>query len=386
MENIKRVNLRHEIPDHYMKIYGWLLACFCSLNLAAQDHLVITGKPNALYVLYPANGNENLQQISSRFGFSVAKLSSVNAMHVNPVKAFPKGTEIRIPVTRDILLQQPGENSAPVAHIIRKGENLYRLSLLYNKVPLASLRQWNHLKKDVVKLGQAIIVGYMVNAVMPAADTKPAETKDIITTEESHVVKPVADPAKSAVQKNTAAAFRPVKNEGTVKAGVPEKQPVVAPAAQNPVAEKMQVQQQVKEEMPAAEKKITEKPVAKDEPSAAIGSYQYAPRESDEGFYALGYTDHGKDQPRQYRSGDASSFKTISGWTDRKFYVLMNDVAPKTIVRITAPTQKSICAMVLGPLQETKGAAGLLLRISNSAVAALGMTDQKFTVAITYFE
>jgi hypothetical protein len=34
----------------------------------------------------------------------------------------------------------------------------------------------------------------------------------------------------------------------------------------------------------------------------------------------------------------------------------MNDVAPKTVVRITAPGNKSICAMVLGPLQETKGA------------------------------
>ena len=64
----------------------------------------------------------------------------------------------------------------------------------------------------------------------------------------------------------------------------------------------------------------------------------------------------------------------------------MNDVAPKTIIRITGIANKSICAMVLGPLQETKGASGLLLRLSNSAASALGLTDQKFTVTITYFE
>jgi len=56
------------------------------------------------------------------------------------------------------------------------------------------------------------------------------------------------------------------------------------------------------------------------------------------------------------------------------------------VVRITGTTNKSICAMVLGPLQETKGAAGLLLRISNSAISALGITDAKFTVTVTYFE
>lgn len=355
-----------------MKQYVWLLACFFSLNLVAQDHLVITGKPNAWYVLYPANGNENLQQISSRFGFSVAKLSSVNGMHVNPANAFAKGTEIKIPVTKDILLQQPGENSAPVVHIIRKGENLYRLSLLYNKVPLASLRQWNHLKKDVVKLGQPVIVGYLVNAGGSSMARPSTETKDRIATEESHAIQPVADPAKSYTQKTTA----PKKNEEIATAGILEKQPVAPATAQNTTKTKKQVQQ-VKEEIP---------PVAKDPAAATTEPYSYTPREGDEGFYALGYADHGKEQGQQYRSGDAASFKTISGWTDRKFYVLMNDVAPKTIVRITSPTQKTICAMVLGPLQETKGASGLLLRMSNSAVSALGMTDQKFTVAITYFE
>jgi hypothetical protein len=96
-----------------------------------------------------------------------------------------------------------------------------------------------------------------------------------------------------------------------------------------------------------------------------------------------------RQQSKQFHSGDAATFKTISGWTDRKYYVLINDVAPETIVRITAPNNKSICAKVLGPLQETKGANGLLLRMSNSAASTLGMlgiTDPKFTVTVTFFE
>ena len=64
----------------------------------------------------------------------------------------------------------------------------------------------------------------------------------------------------------------------------------------------------------------------------------------------------------------------------------MNDVAPKTVVRITAPGNKSICAMVLGPLQETKGANGLLLRLSNSAASHLQKVDPKFTVQVNYYK
>jgi hypothetical protein len=112
----------------------------------------------------------------------------------------------------------------------------------------------------------------------------------------------------------------------------------------------------------------------------------YTPKEGDEGYFAAAYIDHAKEKAQQFHSGDAAIFKTISGWTDRKYYVLMNDVAPKTIVRITASNRKTVCAMVLGPLQELKGDNGLSLRISNAAAAALGMTDAKFPVTITYFE
>jgi hypothetical protein len=93
-----------------------------------------------------------------------------------------------------------------------------------------------------------------------------------------------------------------------------------------------------------------------------------------------------KDRAYQAITGDASIFKTISGWNDRKFYVLINEIIPGTIVRITSTNKKSICAKVLGPLPETKGAAGLVIRMSNAAAAALGVEDQRFIVSITYVE
>jgi LysM repeat protein len=335
-----------------------LLACFITLTVSAQDKLVIMGKAADMHVVYAASGTESLQGISNGFGLSLKKLTSYNRININPTATLPKGTQIKIPLTKNNLLQQPGDNSAPVYHMIKTGDNLYRVSQAYNKVPLASIREWNHLKKDIVKSGQLVIIGYMVNAKpAPIAEKKPDPKKDIIAVNNSATgtlsvdkksIEKTEPPVPSSVQKDIQPNTVPLVTKTVTTV---EKKPIVSEAKK-------------KEEV------FTE----------------YIPKEGDEGYFASGYAEHTKEQTQQFHSGDAAIFKTISGWTDRKFYVLMNDIAPKTIVRITGPGNKSICAMVLGPLQETKGANGLLLRLSNSAASALGLMDAKFTVTVTYFE
>lgn len=344
-----------------MKIYPFLLACLLSVVADAQQTLEVKGKFPNIYVLYVSTGTETLQTVSNQFGFSVAKLSAFNAVNINPAAILPRGTAIKIPLGVNNLLQQPSENSAPVVHVIQKGDNLYRLSNLYNKVPMARLREWNKLKKDVVKNGQEVIIGYMVNAkATETMDKKVAVVKDIVALQppENNIQ---VDPDKVYTAKKLPTAPAPVKKDG----------PIV-----NPISELL-----------PDTKKTAGKNVEQIEKSSELNnSIEYTPREGDEGYFAAGYMEHDKVAIQQFRSGDAATFKTISGWTDRKYYVLMNEIAPKTIVRITGPGNKSVCAMVLGPLQETKGASGVLLRISNSAASALGISDQKFIVTVTYFE
>lgn len=344
-----------------MKIYSFLLACLLSLVAGAQQTLEIKGKFPGIYVLYVSTGVETLQTVSNQFGFSVAKLSTFNAVNINPAAVLPRGTAIKIPLGVNNLLQQPSENSAPVVHVIQKGDNLYRLSNLYNKVPMARLREWNKLKNDKVKNGQEVIIGYMVNAkATETKDKKVAVAKDIVAIQppENNIQ---VDPDKVYTGKKQPTAPVPVKKDGPMT---------------NPISELL-----------PDTKKAVETSVKKIEKSNELNSStEYTPREGDEGYFAAGYIEHDKAAVQQFRSGDAATFKTISGWTDRKYYVLMNEIPPKTIVRITGQGNKSVCAMVLGPLQETKGASGVLLRISNSAVSALGITDLKFTVTVTYFE
>lgn len=83
-------------------------------------------------------------------------------------------------------------------------------------------------------------------------------------------------------------------------------------------------------------------------------------------------------------SGEAAAFKSTSGWQDRKYYALMNNVQPGTFIKISNITNGSyVYAKVLGSLPEMKENEGLLIRISNAAAAILSINDgAKATVQV----
>ncbi|HVZ25794.1 MAG TPA: LysM peptidoglycan-binding domain-containing protein [Sediminibacterium sp.] len=310
------------------KIGTVLIAGLFPLFALAQKELVIGGKPGDWYVRYLTESNESLQQVSNRFGLSVSKLQSYNHTNINTNAAFPNGTEVRIPVTRDNLLQEKVNGAEAVVHRVKNGDNLFRVSQQYYKVPIAKLRNWNSLKKDIVKNGQLLIIGYMVNA---AEQANSNHDKPAIMQESPVADKPVAE--------KTAVAHPPV-------APLPGKLATFSEA----------------------------------------GKLAHETEPADEGYFAQDYMSASAHSQPRFKAGDAAIFKTISGWSDKKYYVLTNAVPPKTIVRITAPNHRSICAMVLGALPDTKGDKGLLLRISNSAASVLGLSDEVFTVSMAYYE
>jgi LysM repeat protein len=345
MENFKRLILPGNCEN--MKRYYWLLTSLIALTATAQEKLVVKGKSPDLYVVYSSPAETSLQAISNQFGQSVTKLSTYNKL--NPNTALSAGTEIRT---------KGGGGSAPVYHIVEKGEGLLKISK-DNKLTMATMRQWNGLKTDAVKPGDALIIGYMVNARIH--DAKQPESKNDRTVKKGsadasivHADVPVPRKEEHVIKTTEGVPETSTDNNSSVKKDPP---PVI----------------------PASNSNTEAISRAKQTQSTDV-------REGDEGYFAVSFAQHEEEQTQQYQTGDAATFKTISGWSDRKYYVLINDVAPETIVRITASNNKSICAKVLGPLQETKEGTGLLLRMSNSAASILGITDPKFTVRVTYFQ
>ncbi len=354
-----------------MKKLSCVIACFFTIAVVAQEELIIMGTASDKYVLYSADNRESLQTISYLFGISVAKLSAYN--NLNASVPLSKGTAIKIPVSLDNLVRQKSDNNATVYHKIRKGDNFYRLSKEYN-VPPTLLREWNKMNSDVVKDGQLVMVGFMVN--MPARPN-PSGSSNSGAKKSPEIFPPMrvtAPVTKAEKIKETKSLNAPVTAGfyEAERAGKQQEEAKARTAVSAPVTEITLI----------AEPKKPVKPVIKKQDELT----GYIPKEGDEGYFAAAYAEHSKDQSQQFRSGDAAIFKTISGWTDRKFYVLIDDVAPETIVRITGSGNKSVCAMVLGPLQETGGGAGLLLRVSNAAASALGFTGAKFTVTLSFFE
>lgn len=311
----------------------FILVFLCGLAGFAQQKLLIKGKGSSMYIEHKVGEKESLSSVGRLYGITASQLARFNGK--SPSSLLSKGSVIKVPLKfQDIKSSNTG---TAVYHVVGKGDNLFKIAQTYNKVPVSQVRKWNKLSNNAVKNGQQIIVGYLKINIEQAVTSKITGQENIVS-EKTTDIAPVTE--------------KPVTNviEPTKKAEPKKDAPVSVSETKNEVT-------------PATSLNIP-----------------------DEGFFASLYVKNDLTLVQKYFSGNASTFKTISGWTDRKYYVLINDIAPGTIVRITASNNKSICARVLGTLPETKGAEGLLLRLSNSAASVLDMKDQQFTVTLTYFK
>jgi hypothetical protein len=354
-----------------MKSFGWFILCFFTLSATAQDRLVVSGTGTNLYVTKLATGPQSLISISDQYNVPLSKLAKYNGLNIN--FELRKGDELKIPLIRDNFYQRNINGKfQPVYHIFKAGETLARLAIKFNNINIDSLKHWNNLPDEIVVDSKPLTIGFIINKKAQFATAAyQAIAYDTIPNPN------VLDAAK----------FGAKELRGELK---PKPVPVPLPPAVLPVAisnNSSQKEANNKNEPTTNIGFINKKPTLVAPTLVQTeGDFSYRPRSNDEGFFAHTYYTRIKDRAYQAITGDASIFKTISGWNDRKFYVLINEIIPGTIVRITSTNKKSICAKVLGPLPETKGAAGLVIRMNDAAAAALGVDDQRFIVSITYVE
>jgi len=102
----------------------------------------------------------------------------------------------------------------------------------------------------------------------------------------------------------------------------------------------------------------------------------------DEGYFATLFSDQKKAASFQTLDGTASVFKSISGWQDKKFYILTNEIPIGTIVKITTADFKTICAKVINALPDVSNS--IQYRLSDAAAAILGITNKTFQITVTY--
>lgn len=388
-----------------MLIAGFFYATFA----AKSQNIKVEGTAPDLYITHIVAPKENFYSVGRLYNQAPKAIAALNKITME--KGLVVGQHVKIPLNAQNFdgsgNAASGESLIPLTHIVAKNENLFKIGTKFN-VTAQSLRQWNSLSSDNIAPASPLIVGYL--KMQPNAGTAKVN-KPSPAVGETNAKKEIApEPKKEIAEKEKA----PENKEARVreKKEVPEKKEVAEVKKEDPFASVSSASTTRKEtsaeESPKNEntgkkaskeerievvEPLAEAPVKPDEPKHA-GKAE--PPKTDaassiagspvEGAFATNYTDEASQKSLSTKSGQAATFKSTSGWQDKKYYVLMNDVTPGTILKISSAENKAVYAKVLGSMPEMKENNGLLLRISNAAASYLGIIDPKFPVQVSFYQ
>jgi hypothetical protein len=327
---------------------------FVSAGYSQNTQLTIEGTNGKFYLDHTVFAKENWYSIGRLFNLPPHDIAGFNNMSFD--KPLDIGQQIHIPLTASNFDQKPvktaGESLIPVFHMVQEKEWIFKISSIYNDVPVSSLEKWNKIKRDDVKQGTNLIIGFL----KVKTDLSPLSVG--ISSN------PAIGNSAADIPGSTTKLADPVSAQKTPSTTTPNKPALSTTAKTVP---------QVVTQAPAS---TTTAILVSNSPEKVNN---YATTHSNGGFFSIDYTANGKSA-----GGQAGTFKSTSGWTDGKYYALMNGIAVGTIVRVSDTNGKTIYAKVLGQLPDMKESNGLLIRISNAASAELGLGEGKFPVEIKY--
>ncbi len=327
---------------------------------AQGGDLMVQGTTPNLYIVHTVQPKETWYSIGRLYNISPKEIAPYNSLTMD--KPLSIGQQVKVPFTA-VNFSQDGSKAGdevfvPVYHIIQEREWLYRISVNYNKVPVENLEKWNNINKDQAKAGIKLIVGYL--------KVKPGQS------------------ALAAKGKNNVAAITPAIASTNPPINKEDKKTSTGPDTKPEVKKPEEKKPEEKKAEPVVDKPATviNKPVTTNEPPHQENKNVSNPvvEAKGGGYFKSQYEETGK-----YTTGNAGIFRSTSGWNDNKFYALMNNVPVGTIIRISTPANgKLIYAKVLGSLPDMKESAGLTLRVSDAAAAALEAGGFKFGVEVKY--
>lgn len=319
---------------------------------------------------------ETLSALAKQYNTTVGAIMRLNGMHTNSKLVL--GETIKIPSTQktttsvqkqtqtEKTIKQPvvTSSSTSATHTVAKGETLYSIAKKYH-VYTKQLETWNHLSNGNIKPGQVLIVNNNAATVQqtsaPVVAKQRVETTTQTTTDTSLLKTPVKTTSVNVPQQKDA-----------VVTNTPAQQSQSSDPIENATETKIEVAQQQQQTSTTTATAIA----AKDEVSNADKKAV-----SGEGYFADSFK---KNKNQQTMSGVSKIFKTTSGWSDGKYYILANDINPGTIVKLTAENGHSVYAKVLWNLGSMKENSGLNFRISDAAAAALNESASAFNLTVYY--
>ncbi|MFZ1799144.1 MAG: LysM peptidoglycan-binding domain-containing protein [Chitinophagaceae bacterium] len=288
----------------------------------------ITAQAQENYATHIVVKGETLSGIAKTFHTTTSELMRIN--NFNSKSILKIGEKIKVPAAKKTVA--PKESNAenviitthPIMHTVKKGETLYSLSKKFGS-SIAQLKSWNKLSSDVIVDGKSLIIGFEADDNQPVVQNEVNET------------------AEKQSQSNDSVASV-----------------TFVPAADTS-------QNQVKDTVENTKVSPVTEPIV--------------PMTMQEIFFK-----NGSGKNLHVTSGNAMTFESSATNADGANYILMNELPAGTIVKITAASGESLYAKVLWKLDMIPSNEGLDFRINNAAAKTLGISDQKFALAITYFD
>ncbi|MEP6584495.1 MAG: LysM peptidoglycan-binding domain-containing protein [Ginsengibacter sp.] len=325
-----------------------IVAIFFSATVSFAQHidLQIKGTGSKLYLEHVIAPKQNFYSIGRMYNLPPKDIAAYNNLQFE--NGLSVGQTIRIPLNENNFSQatpaSQNEVLLPVHHTVAPKEGLYRISINYNKVPLALIKKWNHLQSDEVSIGTPLIIGYLK-----------------VNKDQSAVV------ATSSTNANPA-----VKSESKSESVKPDINPEILPPVKNPDAQKQ-------EENNVTAKEVEQSPI-RIETVKTKSNINFSG-----GYFKKLYNDQVERKAPVNETGSASVFKSTSGWQDGKYYCFNNDALPGTIIKVTDNSSgKSVFVKVLDAIPDIKQNSGLAVIISNSAAEELGTGENKFDCALSF--
>lgn len=314
-----------------------LLFVFVSLLMgqfsnAQKSDLLVKSSDKGLYLDHKVAPRESFYALGRLYNVNPKTLAAYNKLDIN--KGLLIDQKLRIPLTDSNFTQKEG-NGTPVYYKVSDKEGLATISDKTH-APVANLRWWNDLSSDEVKKDSKLIIGFLITKEMPAISISKPKL-------EESLIKPVEAPVLTGKEKEE---------------------------------EKKEAEAEIKAEKTEAKKDPP--PVIKEERKISIAGNGYFQKDFDQ---QVKINPVSKDE-----TVTSGIFKTTSGWSDAKYYLLIDKVTPGTIVKVINPTNnKAIYAKVLGEMAGIRQNEGYNIRISNAGAAALEISEQdKFIVKVNY--
>ncbi|HUR65201.1 MAG TPA: LysM peptidoglycan-binding domain-containing protein [Chitinophagaceae bacterium] len=304
---------------------------------AQKNELIIKSSDKGLYLDHKVIAKETYYSLGRFYNLHPRSIASFNNLDMN--KGLNIDQRIRIPLL-DTNFTQKNNTGIPVYYKVGDNEGLMTVSRKNKDVLLVNLRSWNHLSSDELKKDSKIIVGFLYNATSGVA-VLPEKVKN-------------ADPVVNAGEKKDPPPAEEITKKEVEKIA------------------KAEIKEEKKEE--------------KKNPPSVVKEIR-KPSIEGQGYFKNNFEKQVKASPASKDETVTSGiFKTLSGWEDGKYYLLIDKVAPGTIIKVINPTNnKAVYAKVLGEMSGIRQNEGYNIRISNAAASALEIAEQdKFIVKVNY--